>query len=99
MTYAHVRENQPGDGLGVVGNVSPLLAASGATFPICSQCGATLGSRRHPTTFCGPRCRAAASRRRRAEAELAKLAAAEAALLAALSVVQNLRAEIARRSP
>ena len=96
-TYANVRIGSEQDGLPSVGNPPALLAVPGALT--CSECGIVLGRRRHPTTFCSPRCRAAASRRRRIEAELAKLASAEAALLAALSVVHDLRAEIARRSP
>lgn len=96
-THANVRIGAEEDTLPPVGNLPPMLAASGD--PTCSECGIVLGTRRHPTTFCSPRCRAAASRRRRLLADQAKLDAAEAALLAALGVVRDLRTEIARRSP
>lgn len=97
MTYAHVREIARQDTAEAVGNPPAPLAVPGE--PTCSECGVVLGARRHPTTFCAPRCRAAASRRRRVEAHLVKLAAAEVALLAALKVVADLRAALTRRSP
>lgn len=96
-THANVRIGAAGDGLPSVGDIAPMLAVPGT--PTCSECGSVLGARRHPTTFCSPRCRAAASRRRRLEADLAKLAAVEATLLSALLAVRAMRQDLIQRSP
>jgi predicted nucleic acid-binding Zn ribbon protein len=93
--HAHVRLDGRPDDHRAVGGLAPALAAAGS--PTCPECGSTILTKR-PASVCSARCRAAASRRRRQEADLARLTAAEAALVAALGVVGELRGDLARRA-
>jgi len=84
---AHVRIQDDPRG----GNVVPLFPESPTPKrPTCPECGKFIQTRK-PAVVCSARCRAAASRRRRVEAALLKLDAGEAALLAALEVIRQLK--------
>jgi hypothetical protein len=85
MPHANVRQDEPSRG----GTVVPLFPASSAR-EICPECGRLIRTKR-PAGVCSPRCRASASRRRRVEAALGRLDAAERGLRDALDVVQQLR--------
>ncbi len=77
MPHANVRQDEP------PARVVPL-------FPSCPECQGPIRTKR-PASHCSPRCRTAASRRRRVEAALAKLDAGEGSLLAALEVIRQLK--------
>jgi predicted nucleic acid-binding Zn ribbon protein len=91
---ANVRDSAPFDG----GRVVPLFPDARPTSGrlSCPECGRPIQTRK-PASVCSPRCRASASRRRRVEAALLKLDAAQAGLMAALEVVQQLRAVLVFR--
>jgi predicted nucleic acid-binding Zn ribbon protein len=88
---ANLRQHAPSRGARVV----PLFLSS-QTARACPECGKLIQTRK-PAVVCSARCRAAASRRRRIEDALLKLDVAEKGLLAALEVVQQLRAVLVFR--
>ena len=92
---AHVRFDFRPDDHGPVPDLPPLLTATAP--PACEVCGGPVPTSK-PARCCSARCRAEASRRRRAKADRIRLDAAEAALLDALRLVGELRADLARRA-
>jgi predicted nucleic acid-binding Zn ribbon protein len=88
---ANVRQHAPSRGARVVPLFPPSQAARA-----CPECAKPIRTRK-PAGVCSARCRASASRRRRVEAALARLDAAEKGLLAALEVVRDLRGVIVFR--
>lgn len=102
---AHVRLVAPFPVPEPVPASSAVLVPAGSTVvpaedsPTCPECHEPLGHRKHPATYCSARCRAAGSRRRRLGEDVARLDAAEAALLGALGVVRDIRGDLARRLP
>ena len=94
---AHVRFPKPSDDHGPVPDLPSLLAApveSGG--PICLVCGGVIKIRKD-ALVCFARYRAFDSRCRRHEVEFVRFMAVEAALMAALTVVGELRGDLARR--
>jgi hypothetical protein len=65
--------------------------------PTCEVCLRPIKTSK-PARCCSARCRAEASRWRRQQADRARLDEAEAALRAALRLVEELRADLARRA-
>jgi predicted nucleic acid-binding Zn ribbon protein len=89
-THANVRHGATSGG-GTVVRLFPSPPAVSETAPkTCPECGKLIQTRK-PASVCSPRCRAAASRRRRVDAALDRLDAAERGLTAALEVVRQLR--------
>ena len=94
MLEAHVREILAPEGPEPVPALPPPPRTAGE--PACPECGGVIRTRK-AARLCSAKCRAAASRQRRLEADVKSLGDAEVALVAALDVVRDLRAAVVRR--